>query len=274
MTRNFRRPTVPARAALFLAGALSLFGCAVNFGGESAPEVPVTRAALPSSVQRYQPIEDILTCIRQTGAVKGITFVVGPFADSTGKINYAAGGATGNFIPQGGSASYITDALRKAGADVVSTYFGEPRIKAPAHYAINGIFNSLDFGAPVGVDVRVGGIGPTVSTGWAQLSLTIQLDEVGTRLNRQISMIQRPVRYSQVGIGIGRDINDTLVTGNVAFQNQERLQLEALNGPIALGVAEVLLREFAEAQSQCSNPLNEVLQPFGVREADVDRQAS
>ena len=135
----------------------------------------------------------------------GKTFVVGPFADSTGKINSVAVGSTGNFIPQGGSASYVTDALTKAGGQVVSTYFGAPTKAVPAQYAINGIFNSLDFGTLSQTDLRAAGIGPTVELGWAQLSLSIQLDEVATRVNRQMSMIQRPVRYTQIGATAGND---------------------------------------------------------------------
>jgi hypothetical protein len=253
------RNPVFSNCVLAVGAGLFLSACVVSPSFKLARDVPVSRAVLPSAVERYDEIEDVLACISQTGAIGGVTFVVGPFADSTGKINYAAAGATGNFIPQGGSASYITDALRKAGGEVVTTYFGEPKTKTPANYAINGIFNSLDFGAPVGVDVRVAGIGPTLSTGWAQVSLTIQLDEAGTRLNRQLSMIQRPVRFTQMGLGVGRDFKGTLVTGNVAFENQERLQLEALNGPIALGVADVLLREFPEAQASCGQSLSHLL---------------
>ena len=55
------------------------------------------------------------------GALRGVTFVVGPFADSTGKINAVAPGATGNFIPQGGSAAYITDAIAKARPAMIAT---------------------------------------------------------------------------------------------------------------------------------------------------------
>lgn len=222
-------------------------------------DLHVTAAALPSSVQPYPRIEQTLQCIRRTGVLQGKTFVVGPFADSTGKINAVAPGSTGNFIPQGGSASYITDALAKAGGRVVSTYFGPPAKTVSAQYAINGIFNSLDFGNPLAADVRIQGIGPTANFGWAQLSLSIQLDTVETRVNRQMSMIQRPVRYSQIGIGAGRDFSGTLVTGNLAFQNQERLQLEALNGPIALGVADVVMKEFPRARHECGRMVADLL---------------
>ncbi len=244
-----------------------LAGCASGPTGvrskepRMVPEVEVTPASLPTAIQPYPRINDVLLCIRKTGALEGKTFIVGPFADSTGKINAVASGATGAFVPQGGSAAYITDALHKAGARVISTYFGAPAINAPAQYMINGIFNSLDFGAPISIDVRVAGVGPTVARGWAQITLAIQLDEAGTRLNRQMSMIQRPVRYSQFGVGIGRVAGDVLVTGGFSTQNQERLQFEALNGPIALGVADVLLKEFPVARSRCANDVADLLQP-------------
>jgi len=227
-------------------------GCATTIAQSGAGnEVAVSSAAMPSSVKPYPLIEQTLRCIAETHVLSGKTFVVGSFADSTGKINSVAQGATGAFVPQGGSAAYITDAIAKAGGRVVSTYFGAPARAIPAHYAINGIFNSLDFGDPFVADVRVAGVGPTANFGWAQLSLSIQLDVADSRLNRQMSMIQRPVRYSQAGIGMGRDLSGTLVTGNVAFQNQERLQLEALNGPIALGVADVLMKEFPASGARC-----------------------
>ena len=174
-----------------------------------------------------------------------------------------ASGSTGAFVPQGGSAAYITDALTKAGGQVVSTYFGPPAKAVPAQYAINGIFNSLDFGLPAQVDLQIGGIGPTLAVGWAELSLTIQLDEVATRLNRQISMIERPVNYQQLGGEVGKDFGTTLVTGTASVQNQERLQLEAINGPIALGVADVIMKEFPPARQQCYGIVADLLSEHG-----------
>src|SRR5438132_1714020 len=107
------------RRAVLLVAALLLSGCAQNaywnasdtdLGGPNhKTKLPVTKAAMPSSVQPYPRIEGTLVCIRRTRVLDGKTFVVGPFADSTGKINAVAVGSTGNFIPQGGSASYLTD---------------------------------------------------------------------------------------------------------------------------------------------------------------------
>ena len=217
-------------------------------------------AVLPTSVSPSPRIDKTLACIRDTGVLHGRTFIVGAFADSTGKINSVAPGSTGNYMPQGGSASYITDALDKAGANVVSTYFGVPSEKVAAQYAINGIFNSLDFDSPLAADVQINGIGPTAGFGYAELTLTIQLDAAGTRLNRQISLIQRPVRYAQLGVGGGSTFNaNTLVTGALALQNQERLQFEALNGPIALGVADVVMKEFPGVSRRCHHYVGDLL---------------
>ena len=296
-----------------LALSAQLAGCAPLGMGPNilsqgmSPDVPVTQAVMPSVVRPYARIDDTLYCIRDSGVLGRFTFVVGSFADSTGKINSVSVGSTGAFVPQGGSAAYLTDALSKAGGRVVSTYFGAPAVRAPAQYAVNGIFNSLDFGTPYMADVRVGGVGPTMPSGWAQLSLSIQLDEAGTppnrqmsmgqrpgkltpegraggggppmrgggarltlptqpeepgpRLNRQMSMVQRPVKFTQVGAGMGKVWNDNLVTGYVGVQNQERLQFEALNGPIALGVIDVLLKEFPAARTRCGNMVDDLLNP-------------
>lgn len=248
-------------AATVGALTLGLVGCTdpLQETASGNQEARVTAAALPSAVQPYARINNVLACINESGATRGVAFSVGPFADSTGKINATAQGGTGNFLPQGGSAAYMTDALRRAGATVVSTYFGPPETRYPVRYAINGIFNSLDFGTNSHMDMRVSGLGPIQRAGWAQLSLTVQLDDAATRVNHQISMIQRPIRYQMVGLGVGRDFNGRLATGSVGIENQEQLQFEALNGPIALGVADVLMREFPQARSQCRDQVEDLL---------------
>ena len=252
------------RAALVgaaVVASVTLAGCAdpvvVDEHGRS--DVVVSRAAAPSAVVRYPQADRVLRCMRDTGQLEDVVFSVGSFADSTGKINNVAAGATGNFLPQGGSAAFVTDALRRAGGQVVSTYFGTPGRAVRSDYAVNGIFNSLDFGRPSSLDARVRGVGPVISTGWAQLSVTIQLDEAETRLNRQMSIIQRPVRYQQFGVGIARTVGSSLVTAFAESQSQERLQLEALNGPIALGVADVLMHEFPQLRQSCGEEVEMVL---------------
>jgi len=264
LSRASARPVLAVAAIALIAS-----GCVV--GGPRrepgrSPDVPVSQAVLPSVIQPYQRIDRTLMCIRDTHVLDGRTFVVGPFADSTGKINSVSAGSTGAFVPQGGSAAYITDALTKAGGRVVSTYFGTPAIPAPAQYMVNGIFNSLDFGTSFSADIEAAGVGPVVQMGWAQLTLSIQLDEAGTRLNRQMSMIQRPVRYTQLGFSIGKVLGNTLVTGSSSYQEQERLQFEALNGPIALGVVDILTKEFPQANAACGDMVADLLSLKGARD--------
>jgi hypothetical protein len=72
----------------------------------------------------------------------------------------------------------------------------------------------------------------------------VQLDAASTPLNRQMSVVTRAVRYSNLGVSVGRVWGRTLVTGVASLSHQERLQFEAINGPIAVAVIDVLLKEF------------------------------
>lgn len=84
--------------------SLSLAGCVdpLRDGPSGTKEARVSDAALPSVVQPYARIDNVLACINHTGVTRGVAFSVGPFADSTGKINAVALGSTGNYLPQGG----------------------------------------------------------------------------------------------------------------------------------------------------------------------------
>ena len=53
-----------------------------------------------------------------------------------------------------------------------------------------------------------------------------------------------PVADYFAGVSVGRVWGRTLVTGIASLSHQERLQFEAINGPIALAVIDVLLKEF------------------------------
>ena len=173
--------------------------------------------------------------------------MIGPWVDSTGKSNASAIGATGAFLPQAGTATFVTDTIRRAGGKAPVKYFGAAPRKIRADYIINGIFNSLDFGEDARSDIQGIGLGPRSRHGWAQLTLSVQLDAASTRLNRQMSVVTRTVRYSSLGGSVGRVWGRALVTGVATVSHQQRLQFEAVNGPIALAVMDVLLKEFPAA---------------------------
>lgn len=236
------------------AGFLALAALLAAGCGHASPEglapLTATPAQAPTVVRPDGEIAEALRCIRHTGVLHGKTIAVGPWVDATGKINAVAPGATGAYLPQAGSATFVTATLKEAGANVLVAYFGPAEKKVPADLVVNGLFNTLDFGTTSSADLRVIGVGPIGQTGWAQLTLTVQMDVAATRINRQISVVQRPVRYTQLGAGIGRTFGDTLLTGAVSVSDQQRLQFEAVNGPIALAVIDVLTKEFPAA-SHC-----------------------
>ena len=231
--------------------AMAVLGGSAAFVAGCSPRLFETKnaetastAPWPTKVERAASIEDTLACMRNSGALSDVVFAVGPWVDSTGKINAVAQGSTGAFLPQAGTASFVTDTVRQAGGQVLVQYFGPAETKVKADYVLNGIFNSLDFGNHLNADVRVGGIGPTTQLGWAQLTLTMQMDVAQTRMNRQTTVMTRSVRFTQLGVTSGKVFGSELVTGGVQVQDQQRLQFEAVNGPIALAVIDVIVKEF------------------------------
>ena len=239
--------------------AMSLSGCAsmdekrMQLQGEST-------AARPESVRPSNGIEKSLRCIRETGKLRKVIFAIGPWVDSTGKSNASAIGATGAFLPQAGTATFVTDTIRRAGGKALVKYFGAAPRNIRADYIINGIFNSLDYGEDVRADIQVMGLGPRSRLGWAQLTLSVQLDAASTRLNRQMSVVTRTVRYSNLGVSVGRVWGRMLVTGIATLSHQERLLFEAIKSPIALAVIDVLLKEFpavAHCRKYLVSPVSE-----------------
>ena len=234
--------------ALLIAAVATSCGACSSLPGTSRT---ATSADAPKLVEVDPATDKVLTCIRNSGQLRDVVIGVGPWVDSTGKGNSVANGATGLFLPQAGTASFVTDTLRRMGAKPLVMYFGAAEKRVKARFVINGIFNALDFGSGIDVDVRIFGIGPTAQAGWAQLTMTVQMDEAATRLNRQTAVVSRAVRFSQLGATSGKTFGAALVTGGVQVQDQQRLQFESINGPIAAGVIEVASREFPDL-AKCS----------------------
>src|ERR1700754_710398 len=76
---------------------------------EALEPLTATPARLPVKVTPSASIEGVLACMKETGALRDKVFAVGPWVDSTGKINAVAAGATGAFLPQAGTATFVTD---------------------------------------------------------------------------------------------------------------------------------------------------------------------
>ncbi|HEX2859014.1 MAG TPA: hypothetical protein VHP58_02280 [Alphaproteobacteria bacterium] len=248
----------------------ALAGCQTTAGttagpmvaDEGSPSVLVSRASMPKTVRPYQRVDSVLKCIAGTRQYRNSTFIVGNFVDSTGKFNAVSPGTSGAFLPKEGTSTFITAALRRAGAEVIPNYaVGSPNDPANIRYQVSGFFNTLDFGTPFQADLQVAGVGPTANSSWAQPTLTIQLDNFQTKRNIELSQIERPITYNQGGVGANRLVGATLVTGNIAVQDQQRLQFESVNGTIGLGVADVLMKHSPVAAAACRGQIADLLDP-------------
>lgn len=244
--------------------ALALGGCGTLKIQSPDTGAPVTTAANPTSVKILPDAERALACIRESGAVRNVKFKVGATVDSTGRINAVAPGSIGALLPNGGSSVYVVDAIRNAGGQAFVGYLGPAPVNVATDFTIHAIFNALDFSKPVTADVRVAGIGPIADHGVAMLSQSIQMDHSATLQNAQVSLLERNVRYTRLGVGVGSTFNGTtLVTGEATIGNQERLQFEALNGPIALGVADAIVKQFPAARARCGAMIATILKQDG-----------
>jgi hypothetical protein len=222
-------------------------------GHKMADGMPVTRAALPKEVEQYAAVESALQCVANTGELRGLNVAVGQWIDDTGKKTIGPGG-TSDLLPS--AWSILLESYSKMGAttlditpvgrgieDNVRSVLGQaPDVKTvlPPRARLliaGGTWRSLDLNQTVAADMRVAGWGPTGNYSQAQLTMMTSLTVPGQRAVVAIQGLQRTVKYTSLGVGVGAVTGNTLVTGNVTVSNQERLQFEALNGPVALAAA-------------------------------------
>jgi uncharacterized lipoprotein YajG len=77
MSNNYKRLLVCSAVSLVLAGCATTSKTEAELGSEATDPI-VTNAAAPTVVKPYRKIEDLLACINDTGALHGLTFVIGP----------------------------------------------------------------------------------------------------------------------------------------------------------------------------------------------------
>ena len=231
----------------------------------------VSIAVPPRTSGPAEPIQAALACIRASGALRGTRIAVAIHADGTGKSNHAAEGSTGNFLPQGTSAVWASEAVLLAGGQAYNYYelnteramraFGnEATLKALAamqedalaDYVVSTSFTALDFVGGFDMDVRVDGMGPRMVKRGVAIEGAAEVYEPGSRKTLYMSSIRRRVRFKEVAFGLSRFFGGgqgILVTGGVAHSDQQRLQ-EATRDVIALAVADVLSR-FPRVPASC-----------------------
>lgn len=235
------------------------------------PYVPVTNPVPPRQSAPSDPILNALACIRDSKVLRGVRIAVAIHADGTGKYNHIAEGSTGNFLPQGTTAVFASQAILLGGARPYNYYelnteramrafanadaqkgLADKQEKVLPHYVLSTSFTLLDFIGGPEVDVRVAGVGPRYFGRGAALEAVAELYQPGTRSTLRMSSIQRYVAFREAGFSVSRFFGPgtgTLVTGAAQYADQQRLQ-EATRDVVALAVTDVLSR-FPRVPAEC-----------------------
>ena len=266
--------------AVVLTAALALGGCSSLWWDDYNH---VTKAVPPRASAPDPRIVAALGCIRESGALRHIKIAVAIHADGTGKYNHIADGATGNYLPQGTTATYASDAVLLAGARAYNYYelnteramrafAGADAQKALAdeedatmpRYVLSTSFTALDFLGGFDVDVQGAGAGPYWTNRGATVEAVADIYQPGSRHILNMSSIQRYVAFRQGGVTVNRWFNanpNSLVTGGVLYSDQQRLQ-EATRDVVALSVADVL-SQFRRVPTYCRQQVVELLDGQG-----------
>jgi hypothetical protein len=259
---------------LLVGGALA--GCS---GLSIDPYVPVTNAVPPRASGPATPILNALACIRDSRALRGTRIAVAIHADGTGKYNHISEGSTGNYLPQGTTATYVSQAILFAGARPYNYYelnteramrafanqetqkgLADKQDTVLPHYVLSTSFTALDFIGGPEVDIRIAGVGPKYLGRGAALEAVAEVYQPGTRTILRMSSIQRYIAFREAGVGISRFFGGgvgTLVTGAAVYADQQRLQ-EATRDVVALSVVDVLSR-FPRVPAECRGEVEALL---------------
>ncbi len=241
--------------AIIVAAAVVLGGCSKTWWDSYNN---VSKAIPPRESGPDPRIADALDCIQRSHRLSQTRIAVAIHADGTGKYNHIADGATGNYLPQGTSATFASDAVLRAGARAYNYYelnteramrafatgdeqktLADEEDKTLPNYVLSTSFTALDFIGGPDVDVQISGIGPYWTGRGASVEGVAEVYEPGSRAILKMSSIQRYVAFREGGATVAKLFGATLVTGGVLYADQQRLQ-EATRDVVELSVADVL----------------------------------
>lgn len=255
---------------LAIVGLSSLSGCASR--GVYVSESPAPEASGPS-----QPIVEALSCIGQSKALAKTRFAIAVHSDGTGKTNYVSEGSTGAFLPQGTTASYVSEsvllaggvpqnyyelntemAIRKFGTNEMNLALAKMQTQTPPDYVLSTAFTALDFlGGPT-LDAHYDGMGPEYAARGAALEMMAEIYRPGDRTIVAMSAMNRRVYYQETGFTINKFFSSVLVTGGVSYSDQQRLQ-EGTRDTVALSIADILSR-FDKVPSECRQKVVKIME--------------
>lgn len=249
-------------------GMSALSGCATRGVYVSTPPPP--EASGPS-----EAIVEALSCINQSKALAKTRFAIAVHSDGTGKTNYVSEGSTGAFLPQGTTASYVSEsvllaggipqnyyelntemAIRKFGTNEMNLALARMQTQSPPDYVLSTSFTALDFlGGPT-LDVHYNGLGPEMAARGAALEMMAEIYRPGDRTIVAMSSMTRRVYYQEAGFTIDKFFSNILVTGGVTYSDQQRLQ-EGTRDTVALSIADILSR-FDNVPTECKQKVTNI----------------
>ena len=261
---------MPKTQLCILIALATLSGCASR--GVYVSTSPPPEASGPS-----QPIVEALSCISQSKALAKTRFAIAVHSDGTGKTNYVSEGSTGAFLPQGTTASYVSEsvllaggqpqnyyelntemAIRKFGTNEMNLALAKMQTQSPPDYVLSTAFTALDFlGGPT-LDVHYNGLGPEYASRGASLEMMAEIYRPGDRTIVAMSSMNRRVYYQEAGFTIDKFFSTVLVTGGVTYSDQQRLQ-EGTRDTVALSIADILSR-FDKVPTECRQKVVNIME--------------
>ena len=206
-------------------------GCA-SIQGFTSPEAnqPLVRGPPISDI--VTPLDNALSCL--DGKIKkDYTFAVGAVVDLTGKEQFTDGGS-GKFITQG-AGDIVQSALYRAGLNMVNrrdprimeqeTKWGLQKVNTivGSDFFVTGSINSLDFIPGGGVDVSVGGVGPSYSQNRILVSLDLSMTDTKTGVIVSNVSLQKQIFADDINFGVGRFIGKQLTSIQIGVKEREAL---------------------------------------------------
>lgn len=227
---------------------LSVSGCSGTRGlfGSRAENVNLLQG--PPIADVRTGFDEALSCLN--GKIpKGVVFAVGQVIDSTGKENYADGGA-GKYVTQGGG-EIVQSALFRAGVSVVNRRDSSITIneanwgirditrQVPVNFYISGSINSLDFIPGGGATATVSGIGPRYRQSRILIALDLSLTDAFTGRVVASIPLQKQIFSSELGVGVNNFFGTTLVMLDAGGMHREATHF-ALRQMLNLATFELL----------------------------------
>lgn len=234
--------------------------CAV-LAGCTVPSQNLALVEGPAVMDVVTPFDDALACL--DGKVdKRLGFAVGNIPDGTGREAFNGEGA-GKFVTQS-AGDIVQSALFKTGVKVINrrdvgstaleANWGLRNLKTqlPAHFAVTGSVNSLDFIPGGGVFVNVAGYGGRYRQNRILVGLDLAMTNVATGQIVANIALRKQIVADEAGLFGTAFTDDKILDGDIGGMRREALN-DALRTMLQLATYELLIQLMPPAKhSECT----------------------